>query len=377
MKKIFILAMLLTVYSNIFAFLTQRNWRWRNDDGDQTTATWKAAENTTAVLSSASEIFRLRIEVYNNTGGAVGVLDTLQYATATTGPWTNLDTLAGSNPFMISKTSAFVVQDEPTTSQLTDIALTFFPGKIMVDSMVLKNYSLPDQQTTEFEWALQGTSNLLPNTTYYFRHWGSTATSPLPVGTTYPSLTTAAVLPIQLAGFAVSRDDKRIKLQWVTSSEENNSRFEIQRSNDGRTWQTIASVKGKGTTAASNTYTMYDESPLAGINYYMIKQYDVNGQSHLSEVRFLRMSRNGKQMISVSPNPAHSEIKFSIADNDVSNVEAILTNINGKIIHREIIKKVAANTLNKLNLRLQPTPGVYFLKLKADGISESVRVVVE
>jgi hypothetical protein len=377
MKKIFILLIALVAYSNILlAFTTQRNWRWRNDDGSETTATWKAAENTTAALTSSSEIFRLRIEVYNNTGGSVLLEDSLQWATATTGPWTNIDTLPGTNPFMIAQASAFVAQDEPTTKQLTDIPLTFVAGKVMVDSQFL-HLQLPDQQTTELEWVLKGTANLLPNTTYYFRRWGSTATEPLDVGITYPSLTTAAVLPIQLAGFAVSRDDKKVKLQWITSSEENNSRFEIQRSNDGRTWQTIASVKGNGTSAGTNTYTAFDETPLVGINYYMIKQYDVNGQFHLSDVKFLRMSRGGKQIISVSPNPAHSEIKFSIADNALSNVEATLTNMNGKIIHKEIIKKLEANTFNKLNLRQQPASGVYFLKLKSNGLSESVRLVVK
>lgn len=376
MKKIFILILFLTAYSNTFAFLTQRNWRWRNDDGPETTATWKAAENTNMVLSSASEVFRLRIEVYNNTGGGVDLLDTLQYATSTSGPWTNLDTLAGLNPFMISSTSAFVVQNEPTTSQLSDIGLTFKAGKIMVDSMVLKTYNLPDQQVTEFEWALMGTSNLLPSTTYYFRQWGSTASN-LDVGKTYPSLTTSAVLPIKLAGFSISREDKRIKLQWVTASEENNTRFEIQRSPDGRAWQTIANVKGNGTTATSNTYKIYDETPLTGSNYYVIKQYDVDGKAFLSDVRFLRVGRDGKAILSVSPNPAHSEIKFSIGDNALSNVEAVLTNLNGKVIHRETIKSVQPNAFNKLNLSQQLAPGVYFLKLRSASISESVRVLVE
>src|SRR5437868_11918484 len=151
MKKIFILVISLVAYSNILlAFTTQRHWRWRNDDGSQTTATWKAAENTPAALTSSSEIFRLRIEVYNNTTDPVLLEDSLQWATATTGPWTNIDTLPGTNPFMIAKTSAFVVQDEPTTSQLADIALTFVPGKVMVDSPFL-HLQLPNQETTELE----------------------------------------------------------------------------------------------------------------------------------------------------------------------------------------------------------------------------------
>ncbi|MEP6926403.1 MAG: T9SS type A sorting domain-containing protein [Ginsengibacter sp.] len=377
MKKILMLALLLTAYTNIFAFLTQANWRWRNDDGTQTTATWKAAQNTAIVLSSRGEIFRLRLEIYNNTGGAVALLDTLQYATSTTGPWTDIDTLPGVNAFMIAKTSAFVVQDEPTTAQLPNpVALTFAPGKVMVDSMVLKNYSLADQRRTEVEWTLTGTANTAPSTTYYFREWGSTA-NPLDIGMTYPSLTTAAVLPIKLTSFTVSREDKKIRLQWVTASEQNNDHFEIQRSSDGRTWKTIANIKGHGTTTASNSYKTYDENPLNGINYYVIKQYDIDGHYHQSDVKSLRMTTGARSIISISPNPSHAGINFSLANENASNVEVTLTNLSGSVIHHEVIKNVQANAINKLNLQQQPTPGVYILKLKADGLLESAKVVIE
>ncbi|MEJ7585974.1 MAG: hypothetical protein WKI04_00280 [Ferruginibacter sp.] len=86
MKKILMLAVLLTTYNNIFAFLTQANWRWRNDNGSQTTATWKAIQNMPVTITSVDENIRLRMEVYNNTGAAVDLLDTLQYATSATGP---------------------------------------------------------------------------------------------------------------------------------------------------------------------------------------------------------------------------------------------------------------------------------------------------
>ena len=140
----------------------------------------------------------------------------------------------------------------------------------------------------------QATPNMTPNTTYYFREWGSTANN-LDIGMTYPTLITSVVLPIKLTGFTVSREDKKIKLQWVTASEQNNDRFEIQRSSDGRTWKTIANIKGHGTTTASNTYKAYDESPLSGINYYVIKQYDVDGHSYLSDVKFVRMPKMQNQ----------------------------------------------------------------------------------
>ena len=378
MKKLLILIVLLTTYSNIFALLTQANWRWRNDDGTETSATWKAAQNTQAVLTTTGEVWRLRLELYNITGGSYPFYDTLQYATSTSGPWKNIDVTAGSNAFMIAGVSGFVTQAEPTTPQLAGTAYTFSPGKIMVDSMTAENLDVADQRRTEIEWAITSTSNIIPNTVYYFREqWGIGGAFSIDAGATYPSLITAGVLPIKLTGFNLSREDKKIKLEWITASEQNNDRFEIQRSADGRTWKTIANIKGQGSTsAASNTYKAYDESPLSGINYYIIKQYDVNGHSYLSDIKFLRMTA-AKSILSVYPNPAHSAINFSIANKGASNVEAILANVNGTVVHQEMFKNIPANTINKLSLHHQPVPGVYILKLKTEGLSESTRVVIE
>lgn len=86
MKRILFLIVFLVTYSNIFAFLTQRNWRWRNDDGTEVSATWKSNEMVPITMNSTSQTIRLRIEIYNNSGSSIGVLDTLEYATSPLGP---------------------------------------------------------------------------------------------------------------------------------------------------------------------------------------------------------------------------------------------------------------------------------------------------
>lgn len=376
MKKILILIVVLTACSNIFAFTTQGNWRWRNDDGSETTATWMAAQNTTPVITSASDLLRLRIELYNDPANPGGTLDNALFEDSSNAVGSHWDTIklsVGVNAFILAGSSPNVTDLEPTTQQLTaPHYMTFEAGQIIVSSERLPSFTVGTNFGTEYEYVIKPSPNLLVSTTYYFRVDAANYPAAMPL----PSLTTAGVLPIKLNGFSVTRVDKKVKLEWSTASEQNNDRFEIERGSDGKTWKTIANIKGHGTTTASNTYGTYDESPLSGINYYVIKQYDVDGHSYLSDVKFLRMP-DVKSIVSVYPNPAHSTINFSIVNKGASNVEAILTNVNGTIVHQEIFKSVPANTINKLNMEHQPAPGVYILKLKAEGLSESVRVVIE
>jgi hypothetical protein len=106
---------------------------------------------------------------------------------------------------------------------------------------------------------------------------------------TYPSLTTAAVLAIKLANFTVKAEGKQVKIEWTTVSEQNNDRFDIEKSIDGRTWKSIATIKGNGTTTNEHSYSAFDNSPGSGINYYRIKQYDLNGKTFISDVRSLKI----------------------------------------------------------------------------------------
>jgi uncharacterized protein (UPF0333 family) len=377
MKKLLILIVLLATCSNIFALLTQANWRWRNDDGTETAATWKAAQNTQAVLSTKGEIWRLRLELYNNTGGSYPFYDTLQYATSTSGPWTNIGVTAGSNAFKIAGVSAVVTQADPTTAQLAGTAYTFSPGKIMVDSMEAENLDLADQNRTEIEWAIKSTSNIIPNTIYYFREqWGDGGAFMMDGGATYPSLVTAGVLAVKFTGFSVIREGEKAKLEWSTASEQNINKFEVLRSGNGRTWKTVTTINGQGSTSVSGSFTAFDNTPLSGVNYYVIKQYDKDGSFYQSEIKLLKMP-GLKSVVSVSPNPSRTGISFRIANSSASNVEAQLISMNGNVIYREIINNVQPNSANKLSMRQQPGPGMYILKLKGEGLSESVKVVIE
>ena len=375
MKKVLLLTVLLVTGYHLFAFTTQANWRWRNDDGTEKTATWKAAQNTAITLTSIDEIFRLRLEVYNNTGNSVAFLDTLQYATSVLGPWTNLDTIAGSNAFQIAGASAFVVQDEATTAQLTGVALPFAAGKIMVDSMVLKDYDLADQQRTEFEWTIKGTSNTSPSTTYYFREWGSTANN-LDLGMTYPSLTTSATLPVNISSFGVYADKNRVRLQWTTATETNNDHFDIERSTNGSLFTKIATVKGNGTSAQSHTYQAWDDNPFNGINFYRIKQVDADGKYSISDIRSLRMVLQNYS-VKVYPNPVRSDINFTLQNYSGREITATLMNVSGKIIHKEVIQVNQSADSYKLNLKQRPSAGLYILQLKGEGLSESIKIVAQ
>jgi len=70
-------------------FVKQTHSRWRNDDGSQAAATWKAAEDEVSTRAKSSNL-RLRFVVANTGGSSADNYQYLiEYATSIGGSWTH------------------------------------------------------------------------------------------------------------------------------------------------------------------------------------------------------------------------------------------------------------------------------------------------
>ncbi len=168
----------------------------------------------------------------------------------------------------------------------------------------------------------------------------------------------ASVLPISLTSLTGKSVGKSVQINWATASETNNDRYEIQRSNDGKNFNTIGNLKGAGTSPSANAYTFTDENPGAGTNYYRLKQYDFDGTIGTSEVIAVK-SNIAESSISVSSNGSQTNVQIISANATSSKLE--LYDINGRKLAEQ---GVSLNKgFNKIALDKSLTAGIYFVKL--------------
>ena len=84
-------------------------------------------------------------------------------------------------------------------------------------------------------------------------------------------------LPVELSTFNGTIQEKNNYLFWVTSSEQNTSHFNLQKSRDGETWTTITTLNAAGNSTNQIDYNVTDYKVEPIINYYRLQQYDLNG----------------------------------------------------------------------------------------------------
>ncbi|WP_430403624.1 PKD domain-containing protein [Fluviicola sp.] len=115
-----------------------------------------------------------------------------------------------------------------------------------------------------------------------------------------------ASLPVGLVNFeATALDNNSVRLNWETSSEQDNDYFTVERSLSGSDgWEAIGIISGAGNSETPNYYSMMDHLPLSGVSYYRLKQTDYNGQERIHEMESVYIDIAGVGDLVLFPNPA-------------------------------------------------------------------------
>jgi hypothetical protein len=178
-------------------------------------------------------------------------------------------------------------------------------------------------------------------------------------------------LPVTLISFtATNINNDYVSLKWTTSLEENNNYFRIEHSTDGITFKTLDTVKSQGNSVSNQTYSLPDNHPANGINYYRIKQYDLDGRVTVYPVVTVKFGVDGEPL--AYPNPAISAIHIISGDQLIQN--AILYDLMGKEVKR------IDNSLNEESLLMKIdglSPGVYLLKIITPDKTYQQKVIKE
>ncbi len=173
------------------------------------------------------------------------------------------------------------------------------------------------------------------------------------------------ILPVEIGYFNVAvENNKHARLDWMTYSEINNHLFEIERSADAKSWETIGKIMGSGNSSSQKYYQFFDRAPLNGINYYRLKQIDFDGRQSYSLIRFIKLL--GVDVANIYPNPATDILNIDINTSEMTDLVIDIIDISGKLVKRsdDILAK-GFNTIRITTSGLDK--GVYFVNISASN----------
>lgn len=146
-------------------------------------------------------------------------------------------------------------------------------------------------------------------------------------------------LPVTFASFTGLKDGAKNVLQWSTTTELNNAFFSLERSLDGTNFNELTTVTSKAVNGNSNTILNYDFTdfkPIAGNNYYRLKQVDKDGKFSYSQVVLLKGNKaNGISISAIYPNPAKDNVSIVFNTEFAAKVNIAIVDIAGKVVQQK------------------------------------------
>ena len=176
------------------------------------------------------------------------------------------------------------------------------------------------------------------------------------------------IVPVQLISFTANANEGSVELNWLTSTETNNSGFEIQRNNDSE-FETIAFVDGHGTTTEKQTYSYLDRVINPGSYNYRLKQIDYDGTfkySNIIEVDVPLLREFALDQNYPNPFNPSTKIEFRLAVD--SRVSLKIFNLLGQEVATLVNTNIVAGTHNVNFNASSLNSGVYLYRIEATGI---------
>lgn len=185
-------------------------------------------------------------------------------------------------------------------------------------------------------------------------------------------------LPVALYSFDAffDEDTQTTIIDWTTLSETNNHYFEIEKSFDGRSFETIATVNGAGNSNAPIQYQFVDKTPDAPVLYYRLKQVDYDGANETfqhvivytshsnNEIDMNAYANDGRIIIDFFNPEVYSTFQFSVFD------------LTGKMINSS--EDMFEKGFNRHTINIdQPSGAIVFLMMvNTTGIQKTHAVLI-
>ena len=183
---------------------------------------------------------------------------------------------------------------------------------------------------------------------------------------------TIVPLPVELISFKAQNTSSQIEITWETAWERNASHFEVQRSTNLQEFSTLKTILANGNTRERSRYVFMDESPLVGINYYRLRQTDLDGQFMHSKIIAAQLNTEIPQIF-IHQNPtSKSQIKLRFYLFEINEIKVF------NEIGQEITFQTEQNSSDDFTLNLSPNiaTGIYFVVAQSNQYRVSKRVLV-
>ncbi|MFA7361587.1 MAG: T9SS type A sorting domain-containing protein [Candidatus Kapaibacterium sp.] len=191
-------------------------------------------------------------------------------------------------------------------------------------------------------------------------------------------------LPVTLSSFNSSQTGRNVSIYWITSSEQNNSGFEVQRALVDNTgiisdFSKITFVYGNGNSTVQKSYSYTDRNLNTGKYKYRLKQIDYNGNFEYHNLNnIVEIGVPDKYYVSQNyPNPFNPVTKIDFNLPVDSKVSLVIYDVTGKVVAKLLNNEFRSAGYYTAEFDASKfSSGVYFYSFSTDKFNITKRMTL-
>ena len=184
-------------------------------------------------------------------------------------------------------------------------------------------------------------------------------------------------IPVTFVYFNAQKQGQMASLlNWKTSQEINSAYFNVERSSDAVNFNYIGRVSAAGNSQLPIEYYFTDNYPASGLNYYRLKQIDIDGHFTYTPSRLVRFDGSDAGVVKYFPNPTNGILNIELTTSMKKEAKVVnITNAAAVVMNQF---KLGINTDQFIQIDLGRYPkGVYFIQVKTETVNSTQRVVLQ
>lgn len=234
-------------------------------------------------------------------------------------------------------------------------------------------------ETLVFDFKNEATGTAVLNTNYtydmasVFFDFGNTGSNKVFY---WDDVQMVSSLPVQLGNFTGIKNDQGCSLSWNTYSEVNHRGFSIQRSNDGKNWQSIGFVTPITGQNTVKNYQYTDHFPFVGLNYYRLMQHDYNGNSSISNTIVINAAQATNNTLSLFPNPATQKVRLALTNTYQAGTIITITNAASVVVRTISLQGNSSTSYQDIDISQLPK-GIYAITLQNNQQKTTLPLLIQ
>jgi hypothetical protein len=181
-------------------------------------------------------------------------------------------------------------------------------------------------------------------------------------------------LPVKLVSFQGNMNNGKVNLQWAVAQNEINDHFEVERSNDGKTFTTkgiVAATTKNGSESYSFGETVNSEKV-----YYRLKMFDINQVITYSKIlAFQTKTATSGNGIKIINNPITDKLTLSYSSVSTQSVQIKVYDLNGRMQMSERMNAYEGSNLISLTISSSFKTGMYVVEINNGSERQTAKFV--